>query len=185
MALGSTQPLTEMSTRNFPGGKKRPARRADNLPTSMSRIPENVEASTSRNPTGLHGLYRGNFTLPLGKRMIEGQNTNTKVNWTGCGRKLPTHLPFWTEGCVPAESLTVHLPSISQKRYCFSQLARYLRKRKKGNEGIQTRQKKIREEKENFRSHTRPLGHRLVSSAYAIRTMEESSEVWNNNNKSL
>jgi hypothetical protein len=31
MALGSTQPLTEMSTRNFPSGKKRPARRADNL----------------------------------------------------------------------------------------------------------------------------------------------------------
>jgi hypothetical protein len=31
MALGSTQPLTEMSTRNLPGGKKRPARRADNL----------------------------------------------------------------------------------------------------------------------------------------------------------
>jgi hypothetical protein len=31
MALGSTQPLTEMSTRNLLGGKKRPARRADNL----------------------------------------------------------------------------------------------------------------------------------------------------------
>jgi hypothetical protein len=31
MALGSTQPLTEMSTRNFPGGKKRAARRADKL----------------------------------------------------------------------------------------------------------------------------------------------------------
>jgi hypothetical protein len=31
MALGSTQPLTEMSTRNLPGGKKRPARKADNL----------------------------------------------------------------------------------------------------------------------------------------------------------
>jgi hypothetical protein len=31
MALRSTQPLTGMSTRNFPGGKKRPARRADNL----------------------------------------------------------------------------------------------------------------------------------------------------------
>jgi hypothetical protein len=31
MALGSTQPLTEMSTRNVPVGKKRPARRADNL----------------------------------------------------------------------------------------------------------------------------------------------------------
>jgi hypothetical protein len=31
MALGSTQLVTEMSTRNLPGGKKRPARRADNL----------------------------------------------------------------------------------------------------------------------------------------------------------
>jgi hypothetical protein len=38
MALGSTQPLTEMSNRNLkqqkkkkPGGKVRPARRADNL----------------------------------------------------------------------------------------------------------------------------------------------------------
>jgi hypothetical protein len=31
MVLGSTQPLTEMSTRKFRGGKKRPARRADNL----------------------------------------------------------------------------------------------------------------------------------------------------------
>jgi hypothetical protein len=31
MALGLTQPLTEISTRNIPGGKKRPARRADNL----------------------------------------------------------------------------------------------------------------------------------------------------------
>jgi hypothetical protein len=31
MAPGSTQPLTEMSTRNLPGGKGRPARGADNL----------------------------------------------------------------------------------------------------------------------------------------------------------
>jgi hypothetical protein len=31
IALGSTQPLTDMSIRNFPAGKKRPARRADNL----------------------------------------------------------------------------------------------------------------------------------------------------------
>jgi hypothetical protein len=31
MALRSTQPLTEMSTRNLLGGKARPAREADNL----------------------------------------------------------------------------------------------------------------------------------------------------------
>jgi hypothetical protein len=29
MTLGSTQPLTEMSTRNLPGGKGRPAHKAD------------------------------------------------------------------------------------------------------------------------------------------------------------
>jgi hypothetical protein len=31
LALGFIQPLTEMSTRNIPGGKVRPARKADNL----------------------------------------------------------------------------------------------------------------------------------------------------------
>jgi hypothetical protein len=31
MALGSTQPLTEMITRYIPGGKGRPARKTDNL----------------------------------------------------------------------------------------------------------------------------------------------------------
>jgi hypothetical protein len=31
MALGSTQPLIEMSTRNVHGGEGRPVRKADNL----------------------------------------------------------------------------------------------------------------------------------------------------------
>jgi hypothetical protein len=31
MSLGSTQPLTEMSTMNLPGSKGRPARKVDNL----------------------------------------------------------------------------------------------------------------------------------------------------------
>jgi hypothetical protein len=31
MALGSTQPLIEMSNKNLPGGKGRPARKADNI----------------------------------------------------------------------------------------------------------------------------------------------------------
>jgi hypothetical protein len=31
MALGSTQPLTELSTKNLPGGKERAARKVDNL----------------------------------------------------------------------------------------------------------------------------------------------------------
>jgi hypothetical protein len=31
MALGSTQPLTEIRTRNLPGGKRRSARKVDNF----------------------------------------------------------------------------------------------------------------------------------------------------------
>jgi hypothetical protein len=38
MALGSTRPLTEMSTRNLPGGKERPARKADKLTTIYKPI---------------------------------------------------------------------------------------------------------------------------------------------------
>jgi hypothetical protein len=38
MALGSTKPLTEMSTGNLPGGKGRPARKADNLTANCEKI---------------------------------------------------------------------------------------------------------------------------------------------------
>jgi hypothetical protein len=38
MALGSIQPLTEMSTRNLPGGKGPPARKADNLSSTSEPI---------------------------------------------------------------------------------------------------------------------------------------------------
>jgi hypothetical protein len=59
MTLVSTQPLTEMSTRNLPGGKKRPARMADKLTSSVSRLSkEKVGASTSHNPMGLHILLQ-------------------------------------------------------------------------------------------------------------------------------
>jgi hypothetical protein len=66
MAPGSTQPLPEMSTRNLLGSKKSGRRVGlTTLPPSMSRTSENVGASTSRNPKGLHGLYGGNFTFYL------------------------------------------------------------------------------------------------------------------------
>jgi hypothetical protein len=38
MALGSTQPLTEMSTRNLPGGNGRPEQKADNLTATCDPI---------------------------------------------------------------------------------------------------------------------------------------------------
>jgi hypothetical protein len=38
MTMGSTQPLIDMSTRNFPGGKGRPADKADNLTSICESI---------------------------------------------------------------------------------------------------------------------------------------------------
>jgi hypothetical protein len=65
MALGSTQPLTEMSTTNPPGGIKGGRRvRLTTLPPSVSRLSrENVGASTSHNPMDLHGLLQGQLYL--------------------------------------------------------------------------------------------------------------------------
>jgi hypothetical protein len=54
MALGSTQPLTEMSTRNLPGCKVRPARKADNFIANcepiVSRKCGSLEVSKSYGP---------------------------------------------------------------------------------------------------------------------------------------
>jgi hypothetical protein len=63
MVVGSTQPLTEMSTRNLPGGKNGRCVGLTTLPPSVSRMSENVRASTSRNVKDLHGLYRDNFNF--------------------------------------------------------------------------------------------------------------------------
>jgi hypothetical protein len=63
MDLGPTQPITEISTWNFPGGKKRPACRTGNLAAICEPNVSNVGASTSRNPKGLHGMYRKIFIV--------------------------------------------------------------------------------------------------------------------------
>jgi hypothetical protein len=79
MALGSTQPLTEMSTRNIPGGRIG----LTTLPPSVNRMSENMGASTSRNPKGLQGLYRDNFTcLPLQLNWYRSTLADIHVNIT-------------------------------------------------------------------------------------------------------
>jgi hypothetical protein len=42
MALGSTQPLPELSTRDLPGGKGRPARKTDNLTDIYESIVQKI-----------------------------------------------------------------------------------------------------------------------------------------------
>jgi hypothetical protein len=59
MALGSKQPLTEMSTRNLPEGVKGGRFISLTLPPSVRELSrENEGASTSHNPMGLHGLLQ-------------------------------------------------------------------------------------------------------------------------------
>jgi hypothetical protein len=110
MVLGLTQPLTEMSTRNLRGGKKRPARRADQPCRHLwADCLENVGASTSRNPKGLHGLHRDNFTLTvwtifsthlLNKLTVFCQLNmlcNVECKTPTCFKVLPRLLPGGTE----------------------------------------------------------------------------------------
>jgi hypothetical protein len=59
VALGSTQPLTEMSTRNISWRLRRPVRRADNLTTLMCRLSWNLGDSTSWKPQDLSRLVEG------------------------------------------------------------------------------------------------------------------------------
>ena len=63
MDLGSTQPLTEMTTRNTSWGLRRPVHRADNLTTLMCRLSLNLGASNSWNPQGLYRTVTG-IALP-------------------------------------------------------------------------------------------------------------------------
>jgi hypothetical protein len=59
VALGSTQSVTEISTKNLPGSKGRSARKADKFTAMCEQCLENVGASTSHNPMGLNGLLQG------------------------------------------------------------------------------------------------------------------------------
>jgi hypothetical protein len=61
VAPGDTQPLTDMSTRNLPGGIKggSPTRRHRNFSAKCKYLP----ASTSHSPMDLHGLLGDSFTF--------------------------------------------------------------------------------------------------------------------------
>jgi hypothetical protein len=73
MALGSTQPLTEMSTRNLRGGKGRAARRVDNF-TAICE--------------------------PTVKKMWEPQRLTTLWASTACYRDSFTSRAFYIKGLL-------------------------------------------------------------------------------------
>jgi hypothetical protein len=59
--LRSTQPLTEMSTRNLPGAKGRLHVRRQPHRHLWADFLDNMGASTSHNSLGLYGLLQGEF----------------------------------------------------------------------------------------------------------------------------
>jgi hypothetical protein len=81
MALGSTQPLTEMSTRNLPGGKGLPARKAD----SLTAICEPRLLTTL---WALMACYRDSFTFTVKDILTAWGQANTRagtVSWMDGG----------------------------------------------------------------------------------------------------
>jgi hypothetical protein len=65
MALGWTQPLTEMSTRNIPGGKGRPARKADLTAICEPIVYKIWEPRRLTTLWASTARYRDTFTLPI------------------------------------------------------------------------------------------------------------------------
>jgi hypothetical protein len=64
MALRSTQPLTEMNTRNLPGGEGRPVRKADNLTAICEPIVSKMwEPRRLTTLWASTACYSGNFTI--------------------------------------------------------------------------------------------------------------------------
>jgi hypothetical protein len=83
MALGSTQPLTEMSTRNLPGGegKGRQARKADNLPPYVSRFSRKCGNLDVSQPYGPPRSVTGTdlpFVLHIDNRHITPDSDSNK-----------------------------------------------------------------------------------------------------------
>jgi hypothetical protein len=96
------------------------------LPPSMSRMSESVGASTSRNPKGLHGLYRYNFTFYiLLMRFLQGTGSphNERIHIVAYLRRLL--LSNGVERCdAMSDSFTARLSSarVGYPRLCSALL---------------------------------------------------------------
>jgi hypothetical protein len=89
MALGSTQPLTEISTRKFPGGTGSRRVGLATLPPSVSLMSEYVGTSTSRNPKGLHGLHSDDFTLLLCNHSVHFRSWSSRPLFRKVSKVVP------------------------------------------------------------------------------------------------
>ena len=87
IALGSTQPLTEISTKNIPGGKRRPAHRADNLDTCADCF-EIWEPQPPRTLRACPGLCRDYFTFLQYQNLARFKGTRNSKIWPKVTRDI-------------------------------------------------------------------------------------------------
>jgi hypothetical protein len=107
-ALGFTQPLAEVSTRNRKimslWSRARPVRKADNITALCLDCLDNVGSLTSHNPRGLHGLLWGELyflTCEASESVSKGIGQRSDLcatikqkRLTDCGKIVsPTHRP--------------------------------------------------------------------------------------------
>jgi hypothetical protein len=86
MALGSTQPLTEMSTRNILGSKGRPARKADNMPPFELIVYKMWEPQRLTTLWASTACYRVTFTF-YAVEYFKLNQQKTGINIKGYGNR--------------------------------------------------------------------------------------------------
>jgi hypothetical protein len=80
MALGTTQPLMEMSTRNLPGDKGRPAHKADNLTaTCESTVYKMRESQRLTTLWASTACYRDIFTFYVTISKMKWRNKDIRT----------------------------------------------------------------------------------------------------------
>jgi hypothetical protein len=89
MAVGSTQPLTEMSTRNLPGGKGRPARKADSSPPPVSRFSRKCGSLDVSQPYGP--------PQPVTRRALPFNDAATSANYMVSNGRVGGMGGLWKE----------------------------------------------------------------------------------------
>jgi hypothetical protein len=97
MALGSTQPQTEMSTRNLPDSKGRPARKAENLiaicEPAVQKIWEPQRLVTLWASTA---CYRDSFTFKNPWLMVKLHDTSGLQSYITYMSKILTKQDLWS-----------------------------------------------------------------------------------------